>query len=116
MTICTIGRDAMTSTGYPRRRPASGAAHLPAPPRLTSETGTDVEQIRRTLAQLLPPYKVLLHNDDHNTMDHVVYALQHVVAGLSLAEALRIMYAAHTNGVAVVTVCPKELAEHYREG
>src|SRR5437870_2064048 len=79
-----------------------GAAPVAARPRLTTETDVDVEQIQRTLAQLLPRYKVLLHNDDHNTMDHVVYALQRVVQGLSLAEALRIMYEAHTSGVAVV--------------
>jgi ATP-dependent Clp protease adaptor protein ClpS len=49
-------------------------------------------------------------------MDHVVRALRRVVPGLSRVEALRIMFEAHTTGVAVVIVCPKEPAEHYRDG
>lgn len=85
-------------------------------PRFMTETATDLEQMQHTLMQLLPRYKVLLHNDDHNTMGHVVYALRRVVPGISRAEALRIMLEAHEIGVAVVILCPKELAEHYREG
>ena len=65
--------------------------------------------------QLLPPYNVLLHNDDVNSMDHVVRSLVRSVPGLSRAAAVSIMLEAHLTGVAVVTTCPLELAELYRE-
>ena len=101
---------------------ALGAIMLPAWPRATTEappvteTDRDVESLQRTLTRLLPPYKVLLHNDDYNSMGHVVHALRRVIPGMSRAEALHIMFQAHTDGVAVVVVCPKEPAEHYRDG
>jgi ATP-dependent Clp protease adaptor protein ClpS len=97
----------------PFHRPAAGPI-----PRATTETDTeaDVERMQRVLAQLLPPYKVLLHNDDYNSMGHVVQALRRVVPSLSRTDALRIMLEAHTTGVALVIICPKELAEHYRDG
>jgi ATP-dependent Clp protease adaptor protein ClpS len=76
----------------------------------------NVEQWQHTLAKRLPPYKVLLHNDDYHSMDYVVRVLCRVIHSLSRAAALTIMYQAHVSGVAVATVCPQELAEHYRDG
>jgi ATP-dependent Clp protease adaptor protein ClpS len=65
--------------------------------------------------KLLPPYKVLIHNDDYNDMNYVVFALIHSVNSLSMEEAERIMLTAHLTGQAVVVVCPKEAAEYYQE-
>ncbi|HEY8476660.1 MAG TPA: ATP-dependent Clp protease adaptor ClpS [Chloroflexota bacterium] len=78
---------------------------------MATETAREVQ--RRT--DILPPYKVLLHNDDVNTMDHVVRALLRSVPGLDLQRATTIMLEAHFHGVAVVTICPLELAELYRD-
>jgi ATP-dependent Clp protease adaptor protein ClpS len=75
----------------------------------------DTEELARNVTRLLPPYRVLLHNDDHNTMDHVVRALVESVPQLSVREAGRIMLEAHLRGVAQVIVCPKEQAELYCE-
>jgi ATP-dependent Clp protease adaptor protein ClpS len=72
------------------------------------------EQVRQIL-QLLPRYRVLLHNDDVNTQDFVVHALLRTVPGLGLVGATRVMLEADTLGCAQVTVCPKELAEYYQE-
>lgn len=63
----------------------------------------------------LPPYAVLLHNDDVNTMDHVVHALLSSVPELAPEEAVQVMLTAHEEGVAVVITCPLERAELYRE-
>jgi ATP-dependent Clp protease adaptor protein ClpS len=63
-----------------------------------------------------PPYKVILHNDDHTPMDHVVITLRKVIPRMSLRRAVSIMLEAHTKGKAIVTKCHKELAELYQEG
>jgi ATP-dependent Clp protease adaptor protein ClpS len=68
-----------------------------------------------TLTRLLPPYRVVLHNDDHNSMDHVVLSLMRSVPSLTVEEAAEIMLTAHSNGQATVIECPKEAAEHYRD-
>ena len=75
----------------------------------------DTETIQRTVTRVLPPYRVLLHNDDYNAMDHVVRALVESVPSLSLRKAGRIMLEAHLRGVALVIVCLKEQAEFYCE-
>lgn len=75
------------------------------------ETGVDEE----SLLALIPPYRVVLHNDDHNTMDHVVESLVQCVPSLTVEAAAAIMFEAHNEGQATVIECPKETAEHYRE-
>jgi ATP-dependent Clp protease adaptor protein ClpS len=80
-------------------------------PRLETET----EELVRQRTRLLPPYKVILFNDDYNDMDYVVAVLLHTVNNLSQQEAERIMLTAHLMGSAVVVVCPKEIAEYYQE-
>lgn len=81
----------------------------------TPQTDVGTEELQRTLTRLLPPYRVLLHNDDHNAMEHVVYALLLTVQSLTPEDAVSIMLEAHTEGVALVIVTPKERAEFYRE-
>ena len=63
----------------------------------------------------LPPYAVMLHNDDVNSMDHVVHALLASVPELEPEDAVRIMLDAHNGGVARVITCPLERAELYRD-
>ncbi len=67
------------------------------------------------LKRALPPYHVVLHNDDHNSMDYVVRSLIRSVPSLTVERAAEIMLEAHNHGQASVIVCPKEAAEHYRE-
>lgn len=73
--------------------------------------GIDTDTLRR----LLPPYAVILHNDDVNEMRYVVHALLESVPELSVEQATEIMLEAHHYGRAQVIVCPKERAELYRE-
>lgn len=62
----------------------------------------------------LPPYRVLLHNDDINTTVHVVRSLVEVTP-LSAARATRVMLEAHLRGVALILTTHRERAELYRE-
>jgi ATP-dependent Clp protease adaptor protein ClpS len=73
------------------------------------------EELTRLRARLLPPYKVILFNDDYNDMDYVLAVLLHLISHLTQPEANEIMLTAHLTGSAVVIVCPKESAEYYEE-
>lgn len=77
--------------------------------------GTESEQATRSIADFLPPYAVVLHNDDVNSMDHVIHVLLSSVPELTLERAIEVMMAAHTRGQAEVIRCPLERAELYRD-
>ena len=79
----------------------------------TTETRPDIDT--RQKPAVLPPWSVILHNDDHNEMLYVVQSLLKAVPSLGTSKAVWIMLEAHNHGRAVVTKCPLELAELYRE-
>lgn len=60
----------------------------------------------------LPPYKVLLHNDDVNTFEHVILAVMKLAA-LPLEAAIEKTVEAHESGVALLLVTHQERAELY---
>ena len=64
----------------------------------------------RTRVQRQPPYAVVLHNDDVNTMDFVVLVLRKVF-GFTAEKCVELMLEAHEKGKAVVWVGPLEVAE-----
>ena len=70
---------------------------------------------RSTVRKLAPRYRVLLHNDDFNSMEHVVQTLMATVASLTQPQAVSIMMEAHTSGIALVITCAQEHAEFYCE-
>jgi ATP-dependent Clp protease adaptor protein ClpS len=57
-----------------------------------------------------PPYAVILHNDDHNTMGFVVAVLQKVF-GYTIEKCVELMLEAHNKGRCVVWSGSLELAE-----
>ena len=69
-----------------------------------------------TIRKIAPRYRVLLHNDDYNSMEYVVQTLIQVVNGLTQPQAVDIMMAAHASGCALVITCVQEHAEFYCEG
>ncbi len=77
-------------------------------PKTTTQPRTDREKI------IMPRYKVLLHNDDVNSMEHVLKALRKVF-NFEEQECVRIMIEAHQNGLALCIVEPLEQAEHHRD-
>lgn len=82
---------------------------------IVAPTKPEIETPARPLSEILPPYVVILHNDDHNEMFFVVQALITSVPGLTRGRATRVMLEAHLRGKAAVTTCPLELAELYRD-
>ncbi len=77
-----------------------------------TETTPEIDE--ELLRKLLPPYKVILHNDDHTPMELVIIALLKSVPSLNEEDAVNIMLTAHNEGTAVVITCPKETAELYQ--
>jgi ATP-dependent Clp protease adaptor protein ClpS len=76
-----------------------------------------VETIEKTstVRKIAPRYRVLLHNDDFNSMEHVVQTLMQTVPRLTQPQAVSIMMEAHSNGIALVITCALEHAEFYCE-
>ncbi|NJL60783.1 MAG: ATP-dependent Clp protease adapter ClpS [Methylacidiphilales bacterium] len=76
-----------------------------------------VETIQKpsTTKKIAPRYRVLLHNDDYNSMEYVVQTLITTVPSLSQPQAVSIMMEAHSNGIALVITCAQEHAEFYCE-
>jgi len=81
---------------------------------LVGETRTESAPRTEPTTGILPPYAVILHNDDVNDMEHVIRSLRRSVPSLSAERATEIMLEAHNHGRALVIVCPLELAELYQ--
>lgn len=64
--------------------------------------------------QPLPPWKVLLHNDDKNEMEYVVGTIVELTP-LNEQDAVSRMQEAHKTGVALLLTTHKERAELYHE-
>ncbi len=73
-------------------------------------TQPDVDQD----AALVPPYRVILHNDDVNTFDHVIRTILRLTP-LKEAEAVEKTLEAHETGQSVLLVTTRERAELYVE-
>lgn len=62
----------------------------------------------------LPPYKVLLHNDDENTFEHVISSIVKITT-LSTQEAILRTLEAHEMGLALLLTTHRERAELFIE-
>lgn len=76
-----------------------------------------VETIQKpsTIRKIAPRYRVLLHNDDFNSMEFVVKVLMQTVSSITQPQAVSIMMEAHSSGTALVITCAQEHAEFYCE-
>ena len=90
---------------------------MPSPDDAGSSTGpvssqqTDADP-RTTVPRLLPPWKVLLHNDDVNDQEDVVKAIL-ALTRIKPFDALRCMLEAHRQGVSLLLATHRERAELY---
>ena len=91
----------------------------PAPPAApqTEDTGTAVAPAIKPAPprpRLLPPFRVLLHNDDANDVEHVVRSIVKLTP-LTLEDAVEKTWEAHSTGVSLLLVTHGERAELYCE-
>lgn len=70
----------------------------------------DTETHEETHTRRVPPYNVILLNDDDHSMEFVVEVLCKALS-ISVEKAIQFMLHAHTTGEAVVWTAPKEVAE-----
>lgn len=77
-------------------------------------TRPEVEPREETRTRRIPPYHVILLNDDHHSMQFVVEVLRKVL-GCSLEQAVQMMMEAHESGRAIIWTGPKEVAELKQE-
>ena len=83
----------------------SAASPLPEVLVTTRPKTQETTQTRR-----LPPYHVILENDDHHSIEFVVEVLRKAL-GYVTERAMQLTMQAHHSGRAVVWTGPKEVAE-----
>ena len=79
---------------------------------MTLDPAIETQSEQRTRA--LPMYRVILHNDDVNTFDHVILTILELTP-LSEKEAVTRTREAHKSGSALLLVTHRERAELYCE-
>lgn len=83
-----------------------GAAVATAPVKTPTPTRRKPKQ--------LPPYKVLLHNDDVSTFEHVIESITKLTS-LTVKEAVLRTLEAHERGLTLLLVTHRERAELYAD-
>lgn len=76
------------------------------------ESKTEAE--KSECIQTLPPFKVVLHNDDVNTFEHVIRTILKLTP-LKEPDAITKTIEAHETGQAVLLITNQERAELYVE-
>lgn len=68
----------------------------------------------RQKVQQLPPYRVILHNDDVNDFDHVILSILRLT-NLKPQDAIERTIEAHESGQSLLLITHRERAELYVE-
>jgi ATP-dependent Clp protease adaptor protein ClpS len=71
---------------------------------------TETETHEQTRTRRIPPYHVILLNDDHHSQDFVVAVLMKVL-GCAAENAFQMMMEAHNSGRCVIWTGTREVAE-----
>lgn len=74
---------------------------------LTTPSILPAEEVR---TRRIPPYNVILLNDDHHSLEFVIAVLCKVL-GCSVERAFQLMLEAHESGRAIIWTGTKEVAE-----
>lgn len=83
-----------------------------APPPATNPKESPRPVESKNKPKNLPPYKVLLHNDDVNSFEHVIASILKLT-NLTPQEAIIRTLEAHDTGVALLLTTHRERAELY---
>ena len=100
----------MPDETQPNPPPPSPAPDQPTPPTAVAER----PKTSPPKLDHLPPFKVLLHNDDVNDIEWVIRSIVALTPTPPL-RAIELTIEAHKTGVALLLVTHKERAELYQE-
>ena len=78
------------------------------------ETVVHTRPKRNEKTKQLPPYHVILHNDDDHTFDYVIHMMQRLF-GHPVEKGTQIAIEVHTKGKVIVDTTSKERAELKRD-
>jgi len=81
---------------------------LPSEPETT--IGTRPKESEQTRTRRIPPYNVIVENDDYHSFQFVIEVLRKVL-GCTVERALQLTLVAHQSGRSVIWTGPKEVAE-----
>jgi ATP-dependent Clp protease adaptor protein ClpS len=79
----------------------------PSDPQVTT---AEPKEHRDTCARRVPPYHLILENDDYHSMQFVIEVLEKAL-GYNFQRAVLLMAEAHKRGRAIVWTGPREVAE-----
>ena len=79
-----------------------------------SQPTTVVEPDTDEKVRQLPPYRVLLHNDDVSTFEHVILTILKLTS-LNERDAVQRTIEAHEKGLSLLLMTHRERAERYVE-
>lgn len=79
-----------------------------------AEPNLSIQPLEKQTTGRLPPYKVVLHNDDVNSFEHVIRTILKLTP-LKQPEAVQKTLEAHETGCSVLLVTNRERAELYCE-
>jgi len=77
---------------------------------MSRDSATKPIEREETKTRRLPPYNVILENDDHHSMEFVMGVLMKAL-GYNEQHSYQLMMLAHTSGQAIVWTGSKEVAE-----
>ena len=78
------------------------------------ETVVRTRPKRKEKSKILPPYHVILHNDDDHTFEYVIHMMQRLF-GHPIEKGMQIAVEVHTKGKVIVDTTSKERAELKRD-
>jgi ATP-dependent Clp protease adaptor protein ClpS len=114
--VRAVNRGSVMSSPTPASKPLPAEDATDAPAAASSKTSAPAAPARRTAPaqreqpKFLPPHAIVLHNDDHNGMDHVVAALMSVFH-YSTLKSIKLMLEVHFSGRAIIWTGSLEVAE-----
>ena len=95
-----------------QQNPSAGSARQSAGTVISAPKSAPRHQPPRPARRQLPPFKLILHNDEVNIMEDVVEAIVRIVR-LSAGQAELRMWEAHRTGQSLLLVTHRERGELY---